>query len=155
MDSKKLAVWIFIGGMSAFIAAGLGFYWWDRGALPGFQPTIVDVSIEDINLDYRGVRVEGMARHDVKITQQVSGEKWFVYPLVPKDNINTKFIKVMVMTKVPPDSMATIEERSIVGLAKPPGRLVPKEIYEAWRAEGYTFEDRVVLIEEFPKEVDE
>ena len=59
------------------------------------------------------------------------------------------------MTKVPPDSMATIEERSIVGLAKPPGRLIPKEIYESWRAEGYTFEDRVVLIEEFPKEVNE
>ena len=152
MDSKKLAVWIFVLGVSGFIAAGLGFYWWDRGALPGFKPTIVDVSIEDINLDYRGVRVEGMARHDVKITQQVSGEKWFVYPLVPKDNINTKFIKVMVMTKVPPDSMATIEERSVVGLAKPPGRLIPKEIYESWRGEGYTFEDRVVLIEEFPKE---
>ena len=155
MDSKKLAVWIFIVGISGFIAAGLGFYWWDRGALPGFQPTIVDVSIEDINLDYRGVRVEGMARHDVKITQQVSGEKWFVYPLVPKENINTKFIKVMIMTQVPRDSMATIEERSIVGLAKPPGRLIPKEIYESWRAEGYTFEDRVVLIEEFPTEVNE
>ena len=155
MDSKKLAVWIFVGGISGFIVAVLGFYWWDRGALPGFQPTIVDVSIEDINLDYRGVRVEGMARHDVKITQQVSGEKWFVYPLVPKDNINTKFIKLMVMTKVPPDSMATIEERSNVGLAKPPGRLIPKEIYESWRAEGYTFEDRVVLVEEFPKESNE
>ncbi len=51
--------------------------------------------------------------------------------------------------------MATIEERSIVGLAKPPGRLIPKEIYESWRAEGYTFEDRVVLIEEFPTEVNE
>ena len=93
MDSKKLAVWIFVLGVNGFIAAGLGFYWWDRGALPGFKPTIVDVSSEDINLDYRGVRVEGMARHDVKITQQVSGEKWFVYPLVPKDNINTNSSK--------------------------------------------------------------
>ena len=46
MDSKKLAVWIFVGGISGFIVAVLGFYWWDRGALPGFQPTIVDVSIE-------------------------------------------------------------------------------------------------------------
>ena len=156
MDSKKLAVWIFVGGISGFVIAVLGFYWWDSGALPGFQPTIVVTSPSKISiLDYRGVRVEGMARHDVKITQQVSGEKWFVYPLVPKDDINTKFIKIMVMTKVPPDSMATIEERSIVGLAKPPGRLIPKEIYESWRAEGYTFEDRVVLIEEFPKEVNE
>jgi hypothetical protein len=152
MDQKKLAVWIFVLGVGGFISAGLGFYWWDRGALPGFKPTIVDVSIEDINLDYRGVRINAMARHDVKITQQVSGEKWFVYPLVPKDNINTKFIKVMVMTQVPPDSMASIEERTVIGLAKPPGRLIPKEIYESWRGEGYTFEDRVVLIEEFPEE---
>lgn len=152
MDSKKLAVWIFIIGVSGFILAGLGFYWWDRGALPGFKPTIETVSIEDINLDYRGVKVEGMARHDVKIKQQVSGETWYVYPLVPKENMNTKIIKVMIMTQVPPDSMATIEERTVVGLAKPPGRMVPKEIYESWRGEGYTFEDRVVLIEEFPKE---
>jgi hypothetical protein len=150
MDSKKLAVWIFVLGVSGFILAGLGFYWWDRGALPGFQPKIEPVSIEDITLDYRGVEVEGMARHDVKITQQVSGEKWYVYPLVPKDDMNKKVIKVMIMTQVKPDSMATIEERTIIGLAKPPGRMIPKDIYESWRGKGYTFEDRIVLIEEFP-----
>ena len=150
MDSKKLAVWIFVLGVSGFTLAGLGFYWWDRGALPGFKPTIEPVSIEDITLDYRGVEVEGMARHDVKITQQVSGEKWYVYPLVPKDDMNKKVIKVMIMTQVKPDSMATIEERTIIGLAKPPGRMIPKDIYESWRGEGYTFEDRIVLIEEFP-----
>ena len=31
------------------------------------------------------------------------------------------------MTKVPPDSMATIEERSVVGLAKPLDALFPKK----------------------------
>ncbi len=149
MNQQKLALWIFVGGISLFVCGGLGFYWWDRGALPGFKPTIEDVSIEDISLDYRGVRVHGMARHDVKISQKLGEDTWYVYPLVPKDDMNTKFIKVMIMTPVQPDTMATIEERTVVGLAKPPGRLIPKEIYESWRGEGYSFEDRVVLIEEF------
>lgn len=149
MDQRKLALWIFILGTSSIVLGGLGFYWWDNGALPGFKPTLVDVSIAEISLDNRGVRIAGMARHDVRIKQEIQGVVWYVYPLVPKDKINTKFIKVMVLTTIPPDSMATIEERTIEGIARPPGRLIPKEIYESWRGEGYTFEDRVVLIEEF------
>ena len=34
--------------------------------------------------------------------------------------MNSTMIKVMIRTTVPPDSMATIEERKIEGLARPP-----------------------------------
>ena len=39
----------------------IGFVWWERGALPGFRPTIYDREIEELSLNDRGVRVHGWA----------------------------------------------------------------------------------------------
>ena len=149
MHSKKLAFWIFTIGVSTLVFGILGFIWWDRGALPGFKPEIVDVTIESVNWNNRGVRISGMARHDVRIKQDVGGTVWYVYPLVPTNNMNTKIISVMIMTTVPPDKRATIEERTIEGLAQPPGRLIGPEIFSSWRNAGYEFEDRITLVEEY------
>lgn len=149
MHSKKLALWIFVLGVGGMITGILGFIWWDRGALPGFKPEIVDVTIEDISWNNRGVRIHGMARHDIRIKQDVAGTIWHVYPLVPVDDMNTKIISVMIMTTVPPHKRATIEERTIEGLAQPPGRLIGPEIFKSWRNAGYEFEDRVTLVEEY------
>ena len=149
MDSKKIALWILIIGVGSIVFGAIGFIWWDRGALPGFKPKIVNVDIETISYKNRGVRISGMARHDLRIKQDIGGESWHIFPLVPKDNINTQFIKVMVLTTQSPDAMATIEEMSFEGFARPPGRLITKEVYQAWEAEGYSFEDKIVLIQEY------
>ena len=55
----------------------------------------------------------------------------------------------MVLSTQPPDSMATIEEMTFEGFARPPGRLIAKEVYQAWEAEGYSFEDKIILVQEY------
>ena len=149
MQSKKLALWIFIVGVGSLVSGVLGFIWWDRGALPGFKPDIVDVTVDSVNWNNRGVKISGMARHDIRIKQDIRGTTWHVYPLVPTDDMNAKIISVMVMTTTPPDKRAMIEERTLEGLARPPGRLISPEIYKSWRNAGYEFEDRITLIEEY------
>ena len=149
MDSKKIALWILIIGVGSIVFGAVGFIWWDRGAPPGFKPKIVDVTIEDISYKNRGVRISGMARHDIRIRQKIGSDSWHIFPLVPKDDINNQFIKVMVLSTQSPDSMATIEEMTFEGFARPPGRLITKEVYQAWEAEGYSFEDKIILVQEY------
>jgi len=152
MTPKQRALTIVIGSMLAATTTTIGFIWWDRGAPPGFKPTLVDVSIAEINRNHRGVRVHGMARHDVKIKQTNSDDPTdiaYVFPLVPADNLNSTYIRVMVRTTQKPDDMATIEEMTIEGLARPPGLLVNKEIIESWQNKGYDFDPKFVLIEHF------
>ncbi len=151
MESKKIALWILIIGVGSIVSGAIGFIWWDRGAPPGFQPPIIDVTIEDISYENRGVQISGMARHDLRIKQDIGGESWYIFPLVPKDNINTQFIKVMILSTQTPDAMATIEEMTFKGFARPPGRLITKEVYQSWKNEGYTFEDKIVLVQEYKK----
>jgi hypothetical protein len=129
----------------------VGFIWWDRGAPPGFKPEIVDVTIDTINREHRGVRIHGMARHDLRIRlkDQNSGKISYIYPLMPMDKMNSTMIKVMIRTTVPPDSMATIEERKIEGIARPPGRTVNGDIIRSWQDRGYDFKEKFVLVDEF------
>tara|TARA_B110000037_G_scaffold128197_1_gene145764 strand:+ start:148 stop:609 length:462 start_codon:yes stop_codon:yes gene_type:complete len=129
----------------------VGFVWWDRGAPPGFKPEIVDVTIDTINREHRGVRIHGMARHDLRIRlkDQNSDKISYIYPLMPMDKMNSTMIKVMIRTTVPPDSMATIEERKIEGIARPPGHTVSGDIIRSWQDRGYDFKEKFVLVDEF------
>ena len=152
MTPKQRALAIVLGSFLACVTGTIGFIWWDRGAPPGFKPTLVDVTIESINRNNRGVRIHGMARHDVRIKQENNNDPQditYVFPLVPADKMNSKYIKVLIRTTQKPDSMATIEEMTIEGLARPPGRLVNREIIEAWKNKGYEFDPKYVLIEHF------
>jgi len=152
MSPKQTTLSVLLGSTLAVTTASVGFIWWDRGAPPGFRPTLVDVSIETINRNHRGVRVHGMARHDIRIQQKNSNDPediTYVFPLVPTNNINTNFIRVLVRTTQKPDSMATIEEMTIEGLARPPGRLVNREIINSWQNRGYEFDPKYVLVEHF------
>lgn len=153
--TQQQSLFAIIFGTIAIIAVSyVGFVWWDRGAPPGFKPKIVDVSVETINRNHRGVKLKGMARHDVRIRSkdQNSGKISYVYPLMPMDKMNSTMIKVMVRTTIPPDEIATIEERTIEGLARPPGRAINGDIIRTWRDRGYDFEEKFVLVEEFVEE---
>ena len=152
MQPKQKALSIVFGSMLAMATATIGFIWWDRGAPPGFKPTLVDVTIDTINRNHRGVRIHGMARHDIRIQQKNSDDPTdisYVFPLVPLTKINTDYIRVLIRTTNKPDSMATIEEMTVEGLARPPGRLVNREIIESWENRGYEFDPKYVLIEQF------
>jgi len=152
MTPKQRALTIVGGSMLLTAATTIGFIWWDRGAPPGFKPTLVDVSIADINRNHRGVRIHGMARHDIKIKQTNSSDPSdiaYVFPLVSADDINSNFIRVMIRTTQAPDEMATIEEMTIEGLARPPGRLINSEVIESWQNKGYEFDPKFVLVEHF------
>jgi hypothetical protein len=143
---------IMVFGPALIIGAiALGIYVWDRGALPGFRPTIVDVEIEDINYDdYRGVRIKGMARYDVRVKQTVpDGPTYMVFPVVPLDEPNSEYIMVMVRSTKIPDALYGMEEITVEGFVRPPGRLIDKEIMLAWMDEGYVFDDKFVLIEAY------
>ncbi|MEC8276398.1 MAG: hypothetical protein VX026_01700 [Myxococcota bacterium] len=129
----------------------LGIYVWDRGAFPGFRPTIVDVAIEDINYDdYRGVRITGMARYDVRVKQTIpNGPTYMLFPVVPLEDPNSKYIMVMIRSTKIPDSLYGMEELTVEGFARPPGTLVDKEIMLAWMDEGFVFDDKFVLVEAY------
>ena len=67
--------WVIILGPSILVLLiALGFYSWDRGALPGFRPTIYERSITEVTLNDRGVRLRGMARYDIN-TKQLDGSQ--------------------------------------------------------------------------------
>ena len=152
MTPKQTALSIIVGSTLAAATVIIGFIWWDRGAPPGFKPKIVDVTIDTINRNHRGVRIHGMARHDVRIKQKNSddpADNTYVFPLVPADDFNTDYIRVLIRTTNKPDSLATIEEMTIEGLARPPGRLINREIIDSWKSQGYEFDDKYVLVEAF------
>lgn len=154
MTPKQTALSIFFGSAILFSSIAIGFVWWDRGAFPGLKPEIFDVEVLEINRNHRGVRLHGMVRHDVKIKQrdQTSNTIAYVYPMMPMNDMNSTMIHVMIRTHVAPDSMAMIEERTIEGLARPPGRALGKDVIEAWRAKGYEFAPKFVLVDEFEDE---
>lgn len=127
----------------------IGFVWWERGALPGFRPTIYDREIEDLSLNDRGVRVHGWARHDIRTHFEKEGQKYYIYPIVPMDKMNDKVIHAMVVTTIEPDSMISIEEVVVEGLTQPAKYYVSKDLQMKWTMKGYAFGSRFLVIERF------
>jgi hypothetical protein len=151
MNSTLKAALVLIGPAALAGLGAIGFIWWERGAPPGFRPRIHDVGIGEINRDHRGVRLQGMARYDIRSRQEDpnGGPTHYLFPMVPKDEINTKLIRVMVRTKKPPDGMANLEEMTVEGIARPPGRLVPRDLQLSWMKRGYEFDSKFVLVMAF------
>ena len=139
----------------------LGFSIWHKGALPWNNPDLVDVSIEEISLDNRGVRISGIALHKPKVYQNVqiktgcsgySGEKtYYVFPLI--EDLTSRRIKVMVRTsKPPPDDLVEKSRVTVAGIAYPPGRFINNDIRSKWEAKGYFIDNELVLVEELEEE---
>ena len=58
----------------------------------------------------------------------------------------------MVRTRREPNGFYGFEDLTVEGLARPPGRLVPRQARETLLAKGYVFDDHYVLIEEFEQD---
>ena len=151
---SSLKIPLLLLGPPALIGViAFGVIWWDRGAPPGFLPTVHEVSVRDLNRNHRGVKVEGMARYDIRIKQESEDKSTthYLYPLMPPDDINSKQINVMVRSKIAPERNVDMERLSIEGLARPPGLIITQEVVDAWREEGYKFEKKFVLIDSFDR----
>lgn len=147
---KKLAL-VVLGPILVVALAALGFVWWERGAPPGFRPTPVDVTVDSISRDNRGVTLTGTAHLQARLKQTSSGsdEVWYLYPLMSKGDTTGKDIHVMLRTTVKPNDLYGFEDRTVTGFARPPGRLVTRDVREALLQKGYSFDEDYVLVEEW------
>ena len=127
----------------------VAFVWWERGAPPGFRPETEDVTVDSINRYHRGVRIRGMARYDLRIHRGEGQNKKYLFPLMDSKNYNNSKIKVMVLSPKEPSKLASLEEVTIRGIARPPGNAISQQVYTAWRSNGFEFAPKFVLIEAF------
>lgn len=148
---KKLALTVLVP-ISAVALAALAFLWWERGAPPGFRPDAVNVTVDTINRDHRGVRLTGTAHLQVRLRQTAGDETFFLYPLLAKGDTLGREIHVLLRTQQEPDALYGFEDRTIEGFARPPGNLVDRTAKDALLKKGYHFTDQFVLVEEWPAE---
>lgn len=132
-------------------STGVGLWWWENGALPGFRPEAVDVTVDSITKDHRGVRIRGTGHYGPKLKQTAmdTDTVWWVYPLTAEGQTQERLIKVVVRTTLRPDPLLGFEDRTIEGFARPPGRLLPRDARGALRKAGYELHEDVMLIEEW------
>ena len=141
---KKLLLTI-LGPFFLVASVTVGVIWWDRGAPPGFRPSVSDITVDTINRDHRGVRIKGTAHHELRITQ---GE-YNLFPLMSPGDTLGREIKVMVRSSAEVDRLVGFEDLTIEGLCRPPGHMIPHTIAEALMERGYHFADNYVVIEAF------
>jgi len=128
-------------------ASALAYHWWDTGALPGMKPAYHTVSLDTIDLDDRGVRLQGTAHFEVRLWQTMEdGEQFYVFPLMAPGDTTGREIRVLVRTDRAPDDLSTYEDMIVDGLARPPGRIVGPTIKKSLTNHGYTFADKVILV---------
>jgi len=147
---KKLVVVVLLPCLFVLVT-GIGLWWWERGALPGFRPTPVEVTVDTITKEHRGVRIRGTAHYAGKLRQTATETDtvWWVYPLTAEGQTQERLVKVVVRTTRKPDPLLGYEDRTIEGFARPPGRLLPQDARSALRQSGYELDDGVMLIEEW------
>lgn len=147
---KKLVLAVLLPS-SVVVFSALGLWTLERGALPGFRPEAVPVTVQEISKEHRGVRIQGTANYGAKLKQTApDGETvWWIYPLMETGQTHEREIKVLVRTTVPPDPILGFEDRTIEGFARPPGRLLPQSARDALRQRDYTLSPDVMLVEEW------
>ena len=129
-------------------SAAIAYHWWDTGAPPGFRPTYHPVSVDQIDFDDRGVRIQGTAHYEVRLWQTMKDkERVHVFPLLPFKDTTGREIRVLVRSTRAPDDLSMYEDMQIDGLARPPGDRIGPKIKQTLRNHGYTFADQVVLVE--------
>ncbi len=133
------------------LSVGVGLWSWEHGALPGFRPQVVDVAVDTITKDHRGVRISGTAHYGAKLrqTSTETDTTWWIYPLTARGQTQERTVRVVVRTTRTPDPLLGFEDRTLEGFARPPGRLLPKDARTALRQKGYELHEQVMLIEEW------
>ena len=147
---KKLVVVVLMPCLLV-LSVGIGLWSWEHGALPGFRPEVVDVAVDTITKDNRGVRISGTAHYGAKLRQTAieTDTVWWIYPLTARGQTQERVVRVVIRTTRTPDSLLGFEDRTLEGFARPPGRLLPHDARTALRQKGYELHEDVMLIEEW------
>lgn len=131
-------------------SVAVGVIWWDRGAPPGFDPPVVDVAVDALTRDHRGVHFDGTAHYEARVQQRsADGQTWVLFPVFEKGDTLSREAHVLVRSTREIDSLYSFEDLQITGMARPPGRLVPRAAREAIYDRGYALTDDFVLVEEW------
>jgi hypothetical protein len=141
-----------LGPFVAVFGTALGIYCWNNGAPPGFRPAAEAVTIAAITRDHRGVAIGGTAHLETRIEQTSGDEIWWIFPLFPQRDTLGREIKVLVRSRTEPDAFYSFTEMRIEGMARPPGRLVPRSARDAFQRDGYSLAEDFVLVEQFDPE---
>ena len=133
------------------LSVGIGLWSWEHGALPGFRPEAVDVTVATITKDDRGVRISGTAHYGAKLRQTAieADTVWWIYPLTDRGQTQERTVRVVIRTTRTPDPLLGFEDRTLEGFARPPGRLLPQDARTALQQKGYELHEDVMLIEEW------
>jgi hypothetical protein len=120
-------------------------------ALPGFRPSVVDVTVDTITKDHRGVRLSGTAHYGPKLrqTSTESDDVWWIFPLTERGQTQERLVQVVIRTTRQPDPLLGFENLTVEGFARPPGRLLPQDARNTLRQKGYELADDVMLVEEW------
>ena len=127
------------------VGSWLGYSYWQRGALPWNNPEIIDVTIDDVNIDHRGVRISGIALYKPTLYQMEGDKKRYIFPLTK--TLDDKIIKVMVRRVQKPDAYIDKQKVTVEGIVYPPGRFVDLDIRKTWEKQNYIFDEGFVVIE--------
>jgi len=144
MNRKLLS---FLGASGLSLLAVLAYATWERGALPGFRPTMHEVAFDGLSLDSRGVRVAGTAHYPVGAQINGRGGPRYAFPLFPPGDTLGRTIRVLVLSPTPPDPVLGFEDRTIEGLIQPPGMQVPEGLRRIFEQQGYHFADDYLILE--------
>lgn len=149
MNRRMLA---FFGSASLCLLALFGYYTWERGALPGMNPTPHDVEFSALSLEDRGVRVRGTAHYPVQIQLRggLGGDGLaYAFPLFGPGDTGGREIRVMVLSRVQPDPLLGFEEKTFEGLIRLAGSNLPQVARDHLSLLGYRFADEVLVLEDF------
>ena len=148
--NRRLKVFLGSGIVSGLLILGYATY--DRGALPGMNPTPVETPFTALSLDNRGVRVKGTAHYPVQL--QMSGGlpgdgPVYIFPLFGPGDTTGKEVRLLVLSHQRPDPMLGFEDRTIEGLIRPSINRVPQGVRDQLTMLGYRFADEVLVLLDF------
>lgn len=145
--NKRLAA--FLGASALSLLGVLGYSTWERGALPGFQPTAHPTEFQDIGPDSRGVRVHVTAHYPSRIQLNTrDGARW-AFPLFGPGDTTGRKVRLLALSPVAPDPLLGFEDTTLEGLVRPPGISIPEQLRDTLEMQGYTLEDDYLVLEVF------
>lgn len=149
MNRRLLA---FLGASTCSLLAILGYSSWERGALPGFQPTAHPTEFKDIDIDDRGVRVAVTAHYPSRIQLSTRAGPRFAFPVFAVGDTGGRVVRLLALSPEGPDPLLGFEDRTLEGRVRPPGMSVPDALKDTLELQGYRFADDYLVLEVFETE---
>ena len=143
-----------------FVALVLGltswYLWLNR--LPPFDalPEPEPVTIQSVTVAHDGVRIEGTAHFPVRIRYVEPArigrpeQTRYLFPMLPLRDTMGRRVRVIISSAREPEHLVSYADLTIDGFARPGGAFLNGPAIDALRRAGYTLEDDLVVIEEYP-----